>query len=633
MADGFAAPPVNPLVSITPLTTPAAGRDATAVPPQLANVAPGTTVEGFVVNRDGGGNPIVRTVLGDILVKSDVFLKTGSEVVFRVEPAQPGAARILSIDGLEPQTYAQTTQSRAITADTVTNSTAPASTQSAGTPQAAARPTAPVPLTAVLVAPAPAAANATVAIHPLLTQQAVLPASLSKLQQGTQLKVTVLQTTLPSAPATNSSALTATAPAPRAASASATSNAPAPARTPEAQVNSLANAATARVALGNDAAPPPSPLIPTPASAALPTRSTTAEPPSMPGTATLAAESPEPAATLPEARLPHPMQAMQAYGKPGAPRAPSAPPQQSTPAGAAVSTAAPAGIPAQVIGHEKDGTMILHSPLGTLKMQAAQPLPTGSVLHLQVEKPTLPTSAQPRAISADLEQVTTLAQHWPALEETLAAAHQQSPMLARELAQIIPTIGPKLASGLLFFIAAARGGDVRQWLGNRAVTALEAALPELARRMASDMGQLQQLLVDSPLPQWNSVMVPLLHQGTLEHARLFFRHDQESEPDAQARRAGKEQRFILEVDLSQLGEVQFDGFVRQAPKAKQFDLVVRSGAALPNELTQKIRTTFDNAMQISGMSGYLNFQQGSQHFVRPMAEGPAHPGGTQPILA
>ena len=41
MAEQFAAPPINPIVSIRPLTTPSSGRDATAVPAQLANLPPG----------------------------------------------------------------------------------------------------------------------------------------------------------------------------------------------------------------------------------------------------------------------------------------------------------------------------------------------------------------------------------------------------------------------------------------------------------------------------------------------------------------------------------------------------------------------------------------------------------------
>jgi len=282
--------------------------------------------------------------------------------------------------------------------------------------------------------------------------------------------------------------------------------------------------------------------------------------------------------------------------------------------------------------------MILQSAIGTLKMHSTQPLPVGSTVQLQVEVTTrpAPTAQTPTTtLSSPMEQVTTMAQHWSALDETMHVA-AQDPAIARDLAAALPTLGPKLTSGLLFFIAAVKSGELKQWIGNKAVSALEAKMPDLAARLKQDMGQLQQLLLDSPLQQWNSVMVPMLHGGQLEHARLFFRHDQESQASDGAKKPpGKEQRFIVEVDLSHMGSLQFDGFVRPGEKAKQFDLMVRSNAALPPELSEQIRTTFQNAMETTGMKGYLGFQHGQQHFVRPMAGEPQAGGntGSQPILA
>lgn len=289
------------------------------------------------------------------------------------------------------------------------------------------------------------------------------------------------------------------------------------------------------------------------------------------------------------------------------------------------------GIAAQVIGQEKDGATILQSPIGTLKIHMAQPLPVGSTVRLALDVLAPPGTPLP-ASSTAVETITALAQHWPALQDALT---QADPVIARELAQAVPTLGSKLTSGLLFFIAAVKGGELKQWIGPRTAAALELKSPELAARLKGDMLQLQQMLTDSPLQQWNSVMVPMMHEGALEQARLFFRQDHGSDEPAKQRNAkgGKEQRFIVEVDLSHMGEVQFDGFVRPGEKAKQFDLIVRSHVALPAELTQKIRDTFDNAMGSTGMKGYLGFQSGQQHFVRPMAGTFTGPAASQPILA
>jgi hypothetical protein len=617
VVEQFAAPPINPLISIQPLSTAAANRDATAVPAQLTNTPPGTLVEGYVINRDAQSNPVVRTQLGDILVKTDVFIKTGSEVIFRVDATQPGHARLISIDGLSPHDYAAQ-QGRPISGDTVNATGVPSSGAGAPTNAAAGRTQIPAqPLQAVLVSLPQAAspAAATAQTNPLqlanVAAATPLPAALAKLQQGATLRVKVLQVTLPQiaarpvapTPATPIPAATVTAGATGATPAIAagpapTTNLPQVDKEIALPSQTLANAKTAKVALEQtkivlDATAKPAPA-PATTSVAVADRSVPTTAANIP--AATAEKQPAPATAKQQPVL--------------------------------------AGIPAQVIGHEKGGATILQTRIGTLKMQLPQPLPIGSSLQVELEvMPQNPPTASGGATT--IGKATTLAQHWPALEETLAWSTANAPDVARALSAQIPTIGPKLASGLLFFIAAVKGGDVRQWLGSRAVQTLEDKSPGLLGKLRQDMGQLQQLLTDSPLQQWNSIMLPMLFGDHLEHARLFLRRDPEQDGGEQGQKKGREQRFILEVGLSDLGEVQFDGFVRGVVQAKQFDLIVRSDRPFSVELSEAIRTTFDTAMQTTGMKGYLGFQVGSQHFVRPLATDSkgGDSGSAQPILA
>lgn len=643
MANEFAAPPISSVASITPLTTSPASRDATGgVPSQLAGIPPGKLIEGFVVNRDGQSNPILRTPVGDVLVKSDVFIKTGSEVIFRVDNSQPGNARILSIDGMPPQDYA-TANTRAPAGDTVQN-VSPAAQQAgiSGKPAAA-------PIAALLVSTTPLA-PATIANNPLLSAMAAgsapLMPGLLKLNQGAQLQVKLLQVSLP---------IPGDAPEQAPASASAPNMAPAP-KPGDQQIalQQMANANTARIAMQGTAAAPPVatptsgsaiPAAPIPAAPAMANASPVLTPPPLQAssplpplaTATTAtAASPTPAVPQPMPSVPQPGGvSMSPKTLPQAANpvvAQPAPPPTTPPTTPPNATQPKAGIPAYVLGHEGDGATILQTSVGTLKSYLLQKLPVGTAVRLDVQlMPTqTPGTATATVPASPQTSLTTLAQHWSALDETLKvfpSTHEA----ARPLMQAMPEIGPKLVSGLLFFIAAVKAGDLRQWIGARALAALETRAPDLAARLKGDMAQLQTLLVDSPLQQWNSVMVPMLYQGQLEHARLFFRDDREGDAAARKKNGG-DQRFIVEVDTSHLGEVQFDGFVRHGGEAKQFDLIVRSGQPLPPELQSQVRNTFENAMGSTGIKGYLAFQQGSQHFVRPMASGNTE-SGPKPILA
>lgn len=671
MVEQFAAPPINPLISIQPLSTPAPGRDAAgAVPPQLTNVAPGTVVEGFVVNRDPTGNPVIRTVLGNILIKSDVFMKTGSEIVFRVDTTQQSHARILTIDGMSPQDYVSS-NARPSAADSITASPMQQSAQAAGL---GARAAAAVPLQALLVNNAPLPA-ASLVNNPLLAAVATattpIPAALVKLHLGAQLQVKVLQVALPELLTRDAQQAAAAPPAsnrpaPGAPLVGSIAVPPKPYGTALTQTQTFTNARTAQVAVPQapqstapTAPPNVKPLHASPASpAAQPVATSVASSAAapLPSASSLlqagvptdvlanivneAATAAAIQAKVAAAKLPLPTENAEGTQESTRPPAPS--PASGTaisnpvaPAPTLPKPAVQGGIPAHVIGHEADGMAILQTPIGTLKMQLPQPLPIGTALRLELtptDKPPLATGTSPLPTETE-RSIATLAQHWPALEELLAAAPSADPAIARALAQAMPEIGPKLTSGMLFFVAAVKGGDLRQWLGTKAVAALEEKLPTLASRLKGDMAQLQQLLVDSPLQQWNSAMIPLLHQGQLEHARLFYRREQDDANNAT--KQGSEQRFILEVDLSQLGSMQFDGFVRKAAgKSHQFDLFVRSNGPLPESLSHEIRTTFETAIQSTGMRGYLGFQHGSQHFVRPMADAaPRTQSGSQPILA
>lgn len=636
MANEFTAPPISNLVSITPLTTSPASRDATSVPTQLVGVAPGTTIEGFVVNRDAQSNPILRTALGDVLVKSDVFIKTGSEVVFRVDTTQPGHARILSIDGLPPQDYTAA-NARGMSSDTINATQMPSAAQAAQQAGVAGKAAA-APLTALLVSTTPLPA-ATIASNPLLAAVAAgtapITPGLLKLTQGAQLQIKLLQISLPAPDEKPAEQKISGTPAPL----SATLSTAAP--SPEAKQlapQSMANAKTAQLAVPD--APEPS----APSLATLVQRNgLPAELPNLAPQATIAAIKAQVVATnlpLPPAgEKPAVAPSTPAPVYPSTPNSlPPAPSSARTMPTSAPTPAVekhlvekhPAGMPAYVIGHEGDDATILQTPVGTLKMYLPQKLPIGTAVRMDVQLRPSPLANDPSKPLPVETNITTLAQEWPALEEALTLL-PLTHTAARPLADAIPQIGPKLTSGLLFFIAAVKSGDLKQWVGGRALAALESRAPSLVERLKGDMAQLQTLLVDSPLQQWSSAMVPMLYQGQLEHARLFFRNDSESS-DGKKKKSDGDQRFIVEVDTSHLGEVQFDGFVRKSQQAKQFDLIMRSSIPLPLELQQQVRATFETAMQTSGINGYLAFQQGSQHFVRPMADTGDLPD-PQPILA
>ncbi len=674
MVNQFAAPPINPIISVQPLVTPQAERDASRVPSELANLPNGTTVEGFVVNRDAHNNPILRTPLGDILIKSDIFIKTSSVVIFRIDATQASRARIITIDGLVPADYAAQ-QTRTPQGDTVTQSLLPVETsEMANLQQSQVKPVPPPSLRAVLLAPATASGKPeytdTMMLTPLSSGKTPVPLILQKLQTGTLIKITVLKIELP--------LITPMGSAPEQLSPHALAQPSTPTMVgtaPNQPLPTLPSPNTSLSPTWSQPAASPSALPSTPASPTvamvlpIPPSPITAAviqpaPLSLSGTIPLTAgaiantlhgtaASPTTAApnevlkSAPQMIQTPPVSTYQTI--PSSPIA-DVPPMATTPytGGAkgghaatiapskatAIPTPSSSGLPAIVIGHEQDGATILHTPFGTLKTFTAQPLPTGTKLVIRAE-PQAPTAVAATAstpLSEPMEEIASLARDWKNLSETIQWLQANNTPLAQALAQQLPEVGSRLTSGLLFFMAAIKGGDLRQWLSTRIVSELEKNAPELLSRLRGDMTQMQQLVAEAPGRNWSMAMLPMFYDGQLDHARLFFR--QEDEPTAkEGKSAGKNHRFILEVDLSHLGSLQFDGFVRNSTRRRSFDLVIRSARMLDDTVIRDIRALFDTTVQTTAYKGQLIFQQGSQHFVRPLANLTESGSSTQPILA
>src|SRR5690606_37418881 len=74
----------------------------------------------------------------------------------------------------------------------------------------------------------------------------------------------------------------------------------------------------------------------------------------------------------------------------------------------------------------------------------------------------------------------------------------------------MPNPGPQLTAALVFFMAALRGGDVRNWLGGQAVQTLESSARGggLTKALADDFQTLQRAAEPSEAG-WRSFLIPI----------------------------------------------------------------------------------------------------------------------------
>jgi hypothetical protein len=239
-----------------------------------------------------------------------------------------------------------------------------------------------------------------------------------------------------------------------------------------------------------------------------------------------------------------------------------------------------------------NGQPILHTPLGTLTLDTRAPLPPGTSLALEIALPATGGAAP----------ATVLASAWPSLEsleETLF--HSLPAGQAEAAARALPQVGPRLASGILFFLSALNQGTISAWLGKADATAGQSGRGELYERLGREFASLSRT-IETPAGEWRFVSLPLWSDQGLRELRCYFRHQEHGgRPGEDGEKAT---RFVLELELKHHGSLQLDGLVR----ARLFDLVLRSRRPLPALVRGDLMALFEETNAIAGYNGRLVFQ-------------------------
>ncbi|HEX3499145.1 MAG TPA: hypothetical protein VHT04_07445 [Stellaceae bacterium] len=278
---------------------------------------------------------------------------------------------------------------------------------------------------------------------------------------------------------------------------------------------------------------------------------------------------------------------------------------------AAETPAAPAMIVGTVVtSHAAPGVAatLIATPLGTLAVSEPLALPPDTLLLLA---PQPDDASAPAASTAD--PPTRFDKGWSALEATLTTLGHAAPELAAHLrADLSTQSGERLAASLMVLIAALRNNTPRLWPGDAVERALGAAgHDDLKLKLGEEFTEISRLADNPATNPWQVFLLPLIEGAAVRPVRLYLK-----------RRGGRGQRcaeddharFILEFELTRLGVLQLDGFVRP----KRFDLVLRSHAALAPPLRSAVERIFYDRVAAAGIAGSIDFATAVRFDVAPL---------------
>jgi len=277
----------------------------------------------------------------------------------------------------------------------------------------------------------------------------------------------------------------------------------------------------------------------------------------------------------------------------------------------------PATVPGVVAPNSLAGKPLILTPLGLVSLDSGPALQPGArVLFETVGAPVLPAGqAAGGAAQVAVPAQPGPAAGWTAFGDTIAVLQRVDPTAAQQVVLRLPDLGPQFVPNMVAWVAATQSGDIRAWLGDRAVKALERdGRVDLIQRLGGDLAAARAPVA---MPQssgdWQALTLPLFFGQRVERIRMMVRrHRDEDEAEG---RDEEGLRFLVDVDMSRLGALQLDGLVKR--NAKRFDLIVRSRRALPDDVQHEIGGIFARALEGMGMTGAAIFKQ-AVAFIEPL---------------
>ncbi len=299
---------------------------------------------------------------------------------------------------------------------------------------------------------------------------------------------------------------------------------------------------------------------------------------------------------------------------------PAPPSTSGSPSRAASASSAPQAastsdpiVAGSVVASAAKGKPVIQTSFGIISLSEPLQLPLGARVRIHVLSNSLPQFLQGALPMTDpmAQRLTDFSAAWPSLND-LAKQNQEGRIpsaLASQIMQRVPTAGPNLSANILFLMSALNAGQLSGWLGRPALDQMQRdGHGDLAARLDNELSQVGRV-AEINTGEWRTLILPFLDDGQIRQLRLFIRRrDEDAEGDSEAQSSPDATRFLLEIELSKLGDLQLDGLIR----SKLFDLILRTRQPFSHAMREEIIRIFNESNHSLGLAGQILFEASDQ---------------------
>lgn len=253
---------------------------------------------------------------------------------------------------------------------------------------------------------------------------------------------------------------------------------------------------------------------------------------------------------------------------------------------------------------------IIKIPQGQIALDTTAKMTDGTQVKMEVLSASKPAVQTAPSLTHTHNPIQTVGEKWPALDEAMQTLRENNPTLVDHMAKaMLPKPDSRMALNMIFFLKALGRGNFKNWADDQTMRALARGKPELLKKLEGDFQNLADKAKTPNSTDWKVAYMPMLNNNEINQIRIAHRDHRDEEKE------GKEDpgvRFVIDLNLSKLGELQFDGLAKD--KSRRFDLIVRAKNTLPGFMRKEIHDIFANGMDAIGFDGKISFQV-TPHFV------------------
>jgi hypothetical protein len=238
-----------------------------------------------------------------------------------------------------------------------------------------------------------------------------------------------------------------------------------------------------------------------------------------------------------------------------------------------------------------------------------QNFPQGSPLFLSI----LPNDfalTMPHSLGQFLSAST-----WDSMNELLFVLNKSNPIMAQNLSGLLPNTNnlQQFSALSLLFLSALRTQSLDQYLGGANLISLMKSLDRtnLSKALNHDLSILTKLETMPLQNDWRASFFPFYHEQNIHKLPVFYKEWAEDARNEDEKKRKKMMRFLFDLKLSRMGDVQVDGFYQK----ERLDLILRTTQALSPAMQQQLKVSYAGSMERSQLHGEMSFQFKKEQFV------------------